>query len=377
MKRLFIAVALLTATSTMSLQAQTKKVNNLTVTAQIKGLAAGQWVYYGQAVRGAKMDSVKTSAGGFIIHTYIAKGEGNIYLFRIGKENIANTAFTMFVDRGEVHVTAGGPYFTDPKFTGSAFVMDDNNYKAALRSDATLAKTKDVEQKAMAAYQQKDEAAFNALRPQLQARQAEVLRVTKKWIAAHPNSEYSTVLIATSLARMQPMSATMEDFKKLTPEAKDNAIGKQLTVIAKKQSAVAIGKPAPDFSQQNSNGKLIKLSDFRGKYVLIDFWASWCKPCRAENPNVVKAYNKYKTKNFTILGVSLDKNKENWLQAIQKDGLAWTEVSDLKFWKNDAAVKYGVNGIPANFLVDPHGKIIAANLRGEDLENKLKEILGS
>ncbi|MES2809852.1 MAG: TlpA disulfide reductase family protein, partial [Bacteroidota bacterium] len=139
----------------------------------------------------------------------------------------------------------------------------------------------------------------------------------------------------------------------------------------------AIGALAPDFTQPDADGKLIKLSSFKGKYVLIDFWASWCGPCRAENPNVVKAYQKYKSKNFTILGVSLDRpnDKEGWLNAVKKDGLEWTQVSDLKYWSNAAAALYYVQSIPANFLLDPNGKIIAKNLRGTDLDDKLAEVL--
>jgi thiol-disulfide isomerase/thioredoxin len=135
---------------------------------------------------------------------------------------------------------------------------------------------------------------------------------------------------------------------------------------------------APDFTQADVNGVPVKLSSFRGKYVLIDFWASWCGPCRQENPNVVRVYNKYKEKNFTIIGVSLDKQsgRADWLAAIKNDGLNWTQVSDLKFWSNQAAALYYVSSIPANFLVDPNGKIVAKNLRGDDLESKLKEVLG-
>ncbi|HEY0610483.1 MAG TPA: TlpA disulfide reductase family protein, partial [Chitinophaga sp.] len=132
-------------------------------------------------------------------------------------------------------------------------------------------------------------------------------------------------------------------------------------------TAVKVGDVAPDFSLPDPSGKNIKLSSFRGKYVLVDFWASWCKPCRMENPNVVKAYQQYKNKNFTILGVSLDKKKEAWVQAIQADGLSWNHVSDLKFWESAVVPLFGINAIPTNFLLDPQGKVIAANLRGDAL----------
>jgi peroxiredoxin len=132
---------------------------------------------------------------------------------------------------------------------------------------------------------------------------------------------------------------------------------------------------APDFTMPDVNGKLVSLSSFRGKYVLVDFWASWCRPCREENPNVVAMYNKFKGKNFTILGVSLDKQKAAWLQAIKEDGLTWNHVSDLKFWNSAAVPLYNIEGIPYNVLIDPQGKIIAKELRGADLENKLQEVL--
>ncbi|MEZ2441938.1 redoxin domain-containing protein [Chitinophaga sp. RCC_12] len=140
-------------------------------------------------------------------------------------------------------------------------------------------------------------------------------------------------------------------------------------------SAVKVGQVAPDFSLPDPSGKMISLSSFRGKYVLVDFWASWCGPCRQENPNVVKAYQQYKGKNFTILGVSLDKTKDKWQEAIKADGLAWNHVSDLKFWDSAVVPLYGLNAIPTNFLLDPQGKVIASNLRGPALEAKLQEVL--
>ncbi|SFN32776.1 Peroxiredoxin [Chitinophaga sp. YR627] len=195
------------------------------------------------------------------------------------------------------------------------------------------------------------------------------------FIQRHPNSIVSLHTIQDYGGAVPQYEMVQPLFEGLSKAIKTSVPGKKYSQYLVKISRTAIGKMAPEIALPDTAGNVIKLSSLKGKYVLIDFWASWCGPCRAENPAVVEAYNKYKSHGFEVLGVSLDKgpSKSAWIKAIKDDGLTWLQVSDLQYWKSPTAEEYGIRAIPQNFLLDPEGKIIAKNLRGEELDKKLKE----
>lgn len=205
--------------------------------------------------------------------------------------------------------------------------------------------------------------------------QKEEIESLKQFVKANPKS-FAAIYLLNGYATTVDLSELENLYASLPPKYKNTKSGKSIISVINARKITAIGNTAPDFTQPDTSGNPVKLSDFRGKYVLVDFWASWCGPCRAENPNLVKTYNKYKEKGFRVLGISLDQpgKKTSWLAAIHKDGLTWTQVSDLKFWDNEVAVLYGIKAIPSNLLLDQQGKIIAKDLRGEDLTKKLSEI---
>jgi peroxiredoxin len=353
------------------------KANIVVVNAQIKNLPAGKWIFYREQGGNDAMDSVKSFAGGFKFKIDIADGEGNLYLISVERNYQDPNSYTeIFLDKGIVNITGDGPLLKGAKFSGTPSAVQLNDYNNYMQSNEQIKSESEIYKQASDYYHAGDTANLKLAEQKIDAIDSIKTQMQKQWIRKHTTSPVSAYIL--EYMRFSVNFDTLEVlYNYLTATAKNNYPAKNLKHAIEVNKLTGIGKTALDFTQPDTLGKPVSLKDFRGKYVLLDFWASWCGPCREENPNVVAAFNKYKDKNFTILSVSLDQptGKEKWLNAIHKDGLTWTHVSDLKFWSNAVAKEYDIEGIPANFLIDPNGVIIAKNLRGDDLNNKLAEVL--
>jgi peroxiredoxin len=350
---------------------QPLKDTSYTILGRITGQDTGM-VYLQHRTYSNTLDSVKLDHGYF---TFKGKAD-SVELCFLGIAVNGNRQFkkVFFLQNGKMTVLAKKDSLQLALISGTPVQDEYTKYVDAIDA-RTGARSAALNKSYMAARAKKDQKTMDSLDKEYDALDAEEKQMTIDYIKANPSSPVSAYEIYRNFSYNPDPNLLDSLYKALDPSVQRDHFGRQVNDILTKAKLTAIGQPAPDFTSKDADGKPVSLSSFKGKYVLVDFWASWCGPCRQENPAVVKAYHQYHDKGFDILGVSLDETKADWLEAIKKDGLNWAQVSDLKGWKNDVAVEYGIQGIPMNYLLDKEGRIVAKGLRGEDLTKKLQELL--
>lgn len=359
------AVALLVIATPAAAQ---KKGPQFVITAKVAHMTDSV-VYLNYGTMGSsKTDTVKAINGSFTFKGHVEEPVPGFIFTKTYKVNI-----NLFVENTPITIVADVDSMYNTIVTGKGATQEFEVFNQKLMDNRK--RTIALFQKVYDTQKAGDSVTAKILQAKADSQYAWEFKARVAYVGEHPKS-YVAAKELLAYTATNTLAAAIKMYDKMDASIKDAAIGKEIAARIDLLSKVEEGKPAQEFTQSTPDGKQVKLADYKGKYVLIEFWASWCGPCRAENPNLLKQYKMYNSKGFDILSVSLDKDKEPWLKAVEHDALPWTQVSDLKGWNNEVAVLYGIRAVPASFLLDPSGKILATGLRGETLNQKLESLFG-
>lgn len=348
----------------MAMLACNKPQNQFEISGDLQQVKDG-WVVLAKAADNelAPIDSVEVKDGKFKFAGTIDIPEMYYLHFKADEQYLG-----FFVEPGKLEIS-GTP--DQPAYSGLPTQEEYDKLMGQLR--VYELQFEELTQQYRDALAKNDEGAKQLIEEKAGVIEQEQIDMLVDYAVANSSSVLSPYVLVNNISRIE-LDQIETAMEKIDPQIHQSVYYDMLNEEVKKMQLTAIGREAPLFEQNDPEGNPVALESFRGKYLLVDFWAAWCSPCRVENPNIVAAYEKYNDKGFEILGVSLDRDRNAWLKAIKDDNLSWTNVSDLNYWNNAASRLYNVSSIPASFLLDPDGIIIAKNLRGEELHNKLAEI---